>query len=216
MSKPFTTICLAVAALLAVGAYLSAQGGKQPAIVPAAPMILAMQEPVAAPQDKPSAALANMGWIGVMLQDAGGAGARVASVFPGGPAAAAGVRAGDVLVRVGGTEIASPQDAETALEHLTPRKPTTVTVDRRTKKIELKVLPESLADFKQDYIAEMLRRDPRNPNYAVHHGVSDADVSAEVVRRLFEQHERMDRTLHEVLKEVQALRQEVAALKQNR
>jgi uncharacterized protein YdcH (DUF465 family) len=62
----------------------------------------------------------------------------------------------------------------------------------------------------------MLRRDPRNPNYALNHGVSEADMSAEVVRRLFEQHERMDRTLHEVLKEVQALRQEVAALKHNR
>ena len=62
----------------------------------------------------------------------------------------------------------------------------------------------------------MLRRDPRDPNYAMHHGVSDADMSAEVIRRLFEQHERLDRSLHEVLKELQALRQEVAALKHNR
>ena len=179
-------------------------------------MTLAMQDQAASAPEKPASPLANMGWIGVMLQDAGGAGARVLSVFPAGPAAVAGVRAGDVLVRVGGTEISSPQEAETALEHLTPRKPATVTVERHTRKIELKVLPESLADFKRDYVAEMLRRDPRDPNYAMHHGVSDADMSAEVIRRLFEQHERLDRSLHEVLKELQALRQEVAALKHNR
>jgi predicted metalloprotease with PDZ domain len=216
MFKPFTTICLAAAALLAVGAYLSAQGGKQPSAEPAARMTLAMQEPAATPQEKPAASLANMGWIGVMLQETGGAGARVLSVFPAGPAAVAGLRAGDVLVRVGGTDISSPQDAETAIYRLTPRKPTSVTVDRRAKKIELKVLPESLADFKQEYVAEMLRRDPRDPNFAKHHGVSEADMSAEVIRRLFEQHERLDRSLHEVLKELQALRQEVAALKNNR
>ena len=140
----------------------------------------------------------------------------MASVFPAGPAAVAGVRVGDVLVRVGGTEIASPQDAETALAQLAPHKPTTVTVERRGKKHELKLLPESLAEFKQAYVAEMLRRDPRDPKYAMHHGVSEADMGAEVVRRLFEQHERLERTLNDVLTEVQALRKEVAALKNNR
>lgn len=215
MTKPLTTICLAAGALLAVGAYLSAQGGRQPAAEPAARMTLAMQEPAAAPE-KPAAPLANMGWIGVMLQDAGGAGAKVLSVFPGGPAAAGGVRAGDVLVRVGGTNITSPREAETAIEHLAPRTLATVTVERRAKQLELKVHTESLADFKRDYTAEMLRRDPRNPNYALHHGISDADVSAEVVRRMFEQHERQERMLNEVLQELQALRKEVAALKNNR
>jgi predicted metalloprotease with PDZ domain len=220
MFKPFTTICLAAAALLAVGAYHSAQGdkqrGKQPSAEPAAQMTLAMQEPAATPQGKPAAPLTSMGWIGVMLQETGGAGARVLSVFPAGPAAVAGVRAGDVLVRVGATDISSPQEAETAIYRLTPHKQTSVTVDRRAKKVELKVLPESLADFKQEYVAEMLRRDPRDPNFAKQHGVSEADMSAEVIRRLFEQHERLDRSLHEVLKELQTLRQEVAALKNNR
>jgi predicted metalloprotease with PDZ domain len=217
MLKPFTTICLAVAALLAAHAYLSAQGGKQPAAGPAARMTLAMQEAAAATsQETPAAALANMGWIGIMMQDNKGPGARVAAVFPAGPAAAAGVRVGDVLVRVGGTEISSPQDAETALAQLTPRKQTTVTVERRGKKLDLKVLPESLADFKQAYVAEMLRRDPRDPKYAMHHGVSEGDMQAEVIRRLFEQHERLERTLNDVLHEVQALRKEVAALKTNR
>jgi membrane-associated protease RseP (regulator of RpoE activity) len=217
MFKPFTTICLAGAALFAVGAYLSAQGGKQPAAGPPARITLAMQEPAAATsQETPAAALAKMGWIGIMMQDNKGSGARVVSVFPAGPAAVAGVRVGDVLVRVGGTEIASPQDAETALAQLAPHKQTTVTVERRGKKHELKLLPESLAEFKQAYVAEMLHRDPRDPNYAKHHGVSEADMGAEVVRRLFEQHERMERTLHDVLTEVQALRKEVAALKNNR
>ena len=160
--------------------------------------------------------LANMGWVGIMMQDNKGSGARVASVFPAGPAAVAGVRVGDVLVRVGGSDISSPQDAETALAQLAPHKPATLTVERRGKKHELKIVPESMAEFKHAYVAEMLHRDPRNPNYAKHHGVSEADMGAEVIRRLFEQHERMERTLNDVLTEVQALRKEVAALKNNR
>jgi hypothetical protein len=58
----------------------------------------------------------------------------------------------------------------------------------------------------------MLRRDPRDRQYGQHHGISDADMSVELVRRLFEQHERMERTLQQVLDEVHALRKEVRAL----
>jgi hypothetical protein len=72
---------------------------------------------------------------------------------------------------------------------------------------------DSLAEFRERYINEMMRRDPRHPKYAAHPGISDSDMSAEVVRRLFEQHERMERTLHDVLKELHELRQEVRALK---
>ncbi len=217
MFKPFTTICLAIAALFAVGAYLSAQGGKQPAAGPSARMTLAMQEPAAATsQETPAAALANMGWIGIMMQDNKGAGAEWRPFFPPGRLRSPACGSVTCSSASGGPRISSPQDAETALAQLAPHKPTTVTVERRGKKHELKLLPESLAEFKQAYVAEMLHRDPRNPNYAKHHGVSEADMGAEVVRRLFEQHERLERTLNEVLTEVQALRKEVAALKTNR
>jgi hypothetical protein len=120
---------------------------------------------------------------------------------------------GDVLILVGNTEVNSTEGADTAIEALVPGQPATLTVERGGKQVELKVVPETMAEFQQHYISEMMHRDPRDPGYGKHPGVSESDISAEVVRRLFEQHERMERSLHEVLKEVHALRKEVAALK---
>lgn len=210
MHKPLTVI--GCAAILTVAAFLWAQSTPQrPA--PSRPVVLAMQEPQAAPQaTHPASPLSNLGWIGLKLEENNGHGVRVAAVFPAGPAAIARVRVGDVLVRIGGTELGSAGDAEAAIERLTPQKPTSLTVERQRGSVDLKVIPESLADFKKDYIAEMMRRDPRDPNYGLHHGISEADMSAEVVRRLFEQHERLERLLIEVHKEVHALRKQVAAL----
>jgi hypothetical protein len=175
-----------------------------------APVIVAMQQ---AAEGKPADAAADRGWIGVMLEDSKGQGARVVDVFPGGPAAFARVRTGDVVARVGSTLVSSAADATAAVERLTPHQQATIVVDRRGKPVELKVQVDSLADFRERYVNEMMHRDPRHPKYAAHPGVSDSDMSAEVVRRLFEQHERMERSLHEVLKELHELRQEVRALK---
>jgi membrane-associated protease RseP (regulator of RpoE activity) len=175
-----------------------------------APLVVAMQQ---AAEGKPSDAAADRGWIGIMLEDANGQGARVVDVFPGGPAAFARVRGGDVVTKIGGTPVSSAADATAAVERLTPRQQAAITVNRRGKPVELKVQVDSLADFRERYVGEMMRRDPRHPKYAAHPGISDSDMSAEVVRRLFEQHERMERTLHDVLKELHELRQEVRALK---
>jgi hypothetical protein len=213
MLKTLTTCCLTAAAMLVLGTYLSGQGGERPGRVPSAPLVVAMQETGAAAQENPShLPLANVGWIGVQFEENRGHGVKVTSVFPGGPVASAGVRAGDVLVRIGNVDIGSMQAAEAAIEHLVPRQPALLTVERRGKAVETKLVAESLADFRQDYINEMMRRDPRDPNYGQHHGISDADISAELVRRLFEQHERLERSLNDVLQEVRALRKQVAAL----
>jgi len=213
MLRPFTTICLTAAAIVVIGAYLLAQSGRQPGAAPSAPLVLAMQEPSATAQEKPpTSPLANAGWIGLMLEDNNGHGVRVASVFPGGPAAFAGVRAGDDLLKVGSTNIDSRNAAETAIEGLVPKRATSVTVHRHGKAVELRITPKSLAEFRERYISEMLRRDPRDPKYGERHGVSEADMHVELVRRLFEQHQRLETTLIELTKEIQALRKEVRAL----
>jgi prefoldin subunit 5 len=215
MLKPLTIICLNATAIPVIGALLWAQGAAKPSAVRSAPQVLAMQEAGAGAASQESASrsfLSNMGWIGVMVKDAKPTGAHVDAVFPGGPAAFAGVRVGDVLVRIGTTDVHSTQEAEAAIERLTPQQQTVLTVERNRKTAELKVIPGSLAEFQQEYVKEMLRRDPRDPKYAKHHGVSQADMSAELVRRLFEQNERLDRSLNEIAKEVHALRKQVAAL----
>ena len=48
--------------------------------------------------------------LGVLVEDAGGAGARVTGVVPGGPGQAAGLVAGDVIVSVDGVEVGSAAD----------------------------------------------------------------------------------------------------------
>jgi len=213
MLKPFPMICLATAAIPLAGAFLLAQGAGERTPPRSTPVVLAMQESRPAAQESAAhSPVASAGWIGVILQDNQGHGARVEAVFPGGPAAFSGVRVGDVLVRIGSTDVNSSQDAQTAIERLTPQKQTELSVQRSRKTAELKVIPGSLADFRQDYVGEMLRRDPRDPKYGMHHGVSEADMTAEVVRRLFEQNERLARSLNDVANEVHALRKQVAAL----
>jgi hypothetical protein len=166
-----------------------------------------------APDNQRENVPADRGWIGIMLEDSQPRGPRVVDVFPGGPAAFGGVHLGDVLIRIGGASVTSAAEATSALERLAPRQQKTITVERRGKSLELKLIPDSLAEFRGRYVSEMMRRDPRHPKYAEHPGISGSDMSIELVRRLFEQHERLERSLNDVLKELHELRRELRTLK---
>jgi C-terminal processing protease CtpA/Prc len=61
--------------------------------------------------------------IGVQLEPTAGQGARVREVSPGGPAAEAGMRAGDVIVAVNGTEVKGENPAREVMRLLRPVKP---------------------------------------------------------------------------------------------
>jgi predicted metalloprotease with PDZ domain len=61
--------------------------------------------------------------IGVQLEPTSGQGARVREVSPGGPAADAGMRAGDVIVAVNGTEVKGENPAREVMRLLRPVKP---------------------------------------------------------------------------------------------
>ena len=61
--------------------------------------------------------------IGVQLEATPGSGARVREVSPGGPAADAGMRAGDVIVAVNGTEVKGENPAREVMRLLRPVKP---------------------------------------------------------------------------------------------
>ena len=208
MLKFLLTACLIGIGFLGLGA----MGGQRPSDA-SAPVLVAMQKEGTEPQEPtPRRALANIGWIGVSLENAKGQEVRVKDVFPGGPAAFARVRAGDVLLKIADANVDSRDAAEAAIERLVPRRQTSLTIRRQGKAVELKITPDSLAEFREHYISEMMRRDPRDPKYGQHHGVSEADMSVELVRRLFEQHQRLETTLNALTREIQALRKEVRAL----
>jgi putative serine protease PepD len=77
-----------------------------------------------------------------------GSGARVAAVVPGGPAADAGLRAGDVITRVGDTRVAEASDVAGAIESLRPGEEVTITYtrngDERTGRVKLGTRPEEI------------------------------------------------------------------------
>lgn len=83
--------------------------------------------------------------IGVQLDPAGGKdGARVAEVSPGGPAAEAGIRPGDVIVAVNGTEVKgedSSRQVVTIVHDLQPETPLHVRVLRDGKTRDFTVTP---------------------------------------------------------------------------
>lgn len=239
MSKPLQTVCLAAAGLLAIGTFMvvdkgeagSARRQQAPtsaaSALPPQVSLTAAGEPIALPaptQDVlalqrtksdakaagPGASASDAGWIGVMFEDdKHGHGVKVKDVFPGGPAAFAGLRVGDVLIKMDKAALDSPEAAAAAIEHHSPKQQASLTIQRGKRTLELKVSVESLSEFNGRYVREMMRRDPRDPKFAEHHGVSEADVQVELVRRLFEQNQRQETLLHEIRQELQSLRTEL-------
>jgi serine protease Do len=85
------------------------------------------------------------GWVGLEVQPTGGpvhgSSARILKVREDAPAYAGGVRAGDVLLQVGGCKITNPEDVLNAAFFVTATEPLTVRVSRDGKEIKLNVMP---------------------------------------------------------------------------
>src|SRR5690349_13231422 len=142
MLNRWCAVGLALTGLLGLGAFLVA-GGREPNSLPKKPaqadppLVIAMQEGEANPKVQGQhKAAADRGWIGVMLEKQNGGGLRVVSVFPGGPAAFAGVRVGDVLVRIAGMPADSVDVATEAIERVAPQHPVVLTIQRRGKLVD--------------------------------------------------------------------------------
>jgi len=76
----------------------------------------------------------------------GGGGALVDGVLEGSPAAKAGLKAGDVILRLDGKPVASPLELQAAVERATVGEPLTLTVARDGRREEVKVTPEARPD----------------------------------------------------------------------
>jgi uncharacterized iron-regulated protein len=84
--------------------------------------------------------------LGVEIEDAAADGVRVTSVVPGGPAAAAGVTAGDIIVGVDGVPVPEPFDLSYHLSRRRPGDSATLDLRRGGEKI---VLPVEFTDIEQ-------------------------------------------------------------------
>jgi len=83
----------------------------------------------------------NRGFLGVSVSDNTGGGALVNGVTANGPAAAAGIQAGDVITALDGTSIADAQSLVTALAGDAPGKTVSVTISRNgsSQKVNVKL-----------------------------------------------------------------------------
>lgn len=87
--------------------------------------------------------------IGIVLGEADDVGVRVLGVSPDGPSERAGIKAGDVIVALGGHVLAAVEDSANAksglyvaMKDLQPGEPVTVTLERDDKTLDLNVVPE--------------------------------------------------------------------------
>jgi uncharacterized iron-regulated protein len=101
------------------------------------------------PEKRPPGAPADYLWVtqpppprpprlGIMIHPTGGRGLQVAGVWPGGPAAGAGVRKGDVLLAVDGRPLASAKDIHDAIK-AAPHQPHRYTVLRDGRELTLTI-----------------------------------------------------------------------------
>lgn len=86
-----------------------------------------------------SAVSARAGHLGVVLEEHSGGKLVVTGVEPGSPAEVAGLRAGDVLLKVGGATLKSLEAARELLQAQSPGEPKTLQVSRSGKKLALPV-----------------------------------------------------------------------------
>ncbi len=119
--------------------------------------------------------------IGVQLESGGETGARVREVSPGGPAAEAGIRAGDIIIAVNGTSLHGPTPSHEVSEILRDVKPdgrVPVRVLREGKPLEFTVTARADPGLFEAWpdMADLDLVLPELPGTLVHRTLSDMEL----------------------------------------
>jgi C-terminal processing protease CtpA/Prc len=148
-------------------------------------------------------------WLGVLLADSkeGEKGARIDRIYPGGPAARSGLQSGDILIKVGETEISDADQAAEIIAQAKPNEEIEMTVMRDEEEVKLAVV---LADRRRFFPTSQAGGEQQND---FDDELGEHAMMLEQHRRFAEQHERLEDLMHEMLDEIQSLRNEVRELK---
>jgi predicted metalloprotease with PDZ domain len=163
-------------------------------------------------------------WLGVHLDETSEMeGAMVAAVYPSGPAARAGIRDGDVITRFGEHQIKSAQDLSDIVEKSEPNSEVEFTIMRGQTERKLTAQLGSRMMFAETQGRTYAREGEQNQQQNEQEHRFDHDEMLENVpehallveqnRQLCVQNERVERLLLQLMQDVRALRDEVAALK---
>lgn len=133
-------------------------------------------------------------------------GVHLLRVYPSGPAARAGLTAGDVVIRAGGQEVARPEDLADAVSQHSPGDTIELTVLRNGQERQVTARLGSLAAFvgeSNDQSPQPFLGDFRDDD------ISEHAMMLEQNRRFAEQHQRLEELVLKLHDEVRALRQEL-------
>ena len=204
-------------------AFVWSQGGRQiPVIIERGGKRYTIQ--VVVPQQR-----ANSGWLGVNLDegdaDAQGAadvkGARVTQVYPSGPAARAGLQAGDVITQISQQPVEGAHDAVMLIRKLQPQAQVELAVLRDKEELKIPVVLGSRGNFQyQAFYAGQQQfqqgQQPGQGQFVQNQGDQERDqfgnvpphaMQLEHERRMAEQHERIEDELRMLREEIKSLRQ---------
>ena len=151
-------------------------------------------------------------WLGIGLEDTEGEGAVIAHVYPSSPAARAGLRIGDFVLKVEGQEVNSTDMAASAIKKLPPNVEVRLTILRGKKEQNFIVKSRGVRSAGQPF-AELIPRSDLTNEDRYHLGlIPEHAMRLEMHRRLGEQHERIESLVRQLSAEVKELRQEVRQL----
>jgi len=119
----------------------------------------------------PASAPPNSGFLGVGLEP-DDQGPKISEVQPGGPAAKAGFKAGDIVLMVSGKKVANPAQLVKVIQGLKPGDQVTVKVKREDEEVELKAKlakrPMDRADFQNSMGSTLSKRRSGFPTILQH------------------------------------------------
>jgi membrane-associated protease RseP (regulator of RpoE activity) len=198
-------------------AYLASQGGRR------VPIIIERNGQRSTIFITPAAMDADTAWLGVYLEEgeaAGEQGARITHVYPSGPAARAGLHAGDVIVQIDDRKIEGPSDVITYVQESEPQAETQFAIMRNEQQMTVPVVLGSRQHFlppaQNNGFGQQGNANHGPGNYGQQTNENDDfehvpphAMQLEHDRRIAEQHQRIEQELQALREEIRQLREEL-------
>jgi len=191
-------------------AYLAGQGGRR------VPIVIVRGGQRSTIYVTPAQVGGDTAWLGVFLEedDGGAKGTRITHVYPSGPAARAGLHAGDIITQIDDRKIDSPSDVIMFVQESEPESETQFTILRNDQDLKIPVL----LGRREHFTRQLDANGYGGANYPQEQQHGDRDdfenvpphaMQLEHDRRIAEQHERIEQELRALREEIRQLREEL-------